>query len=127
MDLLHNLTDRVAAGALDGLAARQRAISNNIANVDTPGFQPGEVSFEDQLRTARQRAERTPGGAEQPFSLNLDAQTQPGSSIRSDGNGVSIDREVVRMAETTLTYEGLTRALKLRGEIMRSAISEGKK
>lgn len=39
-------TDVVTRGALDGLAARHRAYVNNIANVDTPGFTPGDVPFE---------------------------------------------------------------------------------
>ena len=41
---------RVLQLALDGLSLRQQAISNNIANVDTPGFRASEVSFEGQLR-----------------------------------------------------------------------------
>ena len=38
--------------ALNGLAARQRVIANNVANVETPGYIAGRVSFEDSLRDA---------------------------------------------------------------------------
>ena len=38
--------------ALNGLAARQRVIANNVANVETPGFIAGRVPFEDSLRAA---------------------------------------------------------------------------
>ena len=31
--------------ALDGLAMRQRVIADNIANLQTPGFRAGRVSF----------------------------------------------------------------------------------
>ncbi len=35
--------------AMDGLMDRQQAISSNIANVVTPGYQRKEVAFENQL------------------------------------------------------------------------------
>ena len=38
--------------ALDGLALRQRVIANNIANIQTPGFHAGKVSFESALADA---------------------------------------------------------------------------
>ena len=45
-------TGSVIYAALNGLAARQRVIANNVANVETPGFIAGRVSFEDSLREA---------------------------------------------------------------------------
>jgi flagellar basal-body rod protein FlgB len=127
MELFVNLTGEVAAKALDGLAARQRALSNNIANVETPGFQSGDVPFEAELRAARDRAKTDPVRWDGDLPLSLSTETQPSESLRADGNGVNIDREVVKLSENTLTYEGLTRAMRMRGELMRSAISEGKK
>jgi flagellar basal-body rod protein FlgB len=127
MELFVNLTGEVAAKALDGLAARQRALSNNIANVETPGFQPGDVPFEAELRAARDRAKTDPVRWEGDLPLSLSTETQASESLRADGNGVNIDREVVKLSENTLTYEGLTRAMRMRGELMRAAISEGKK
>ncbi len=38
--------------ALDGLALRQRVIADNVANIQTPGFLAGRVSFEDSLASA---------------------------------------------------------------------------
>lgn len=38
--------------ALDGLAMRASAISQNIANANSPSYQPFKVSFEQQLRDA---------------------------------------------------------------------------
>ena len=39
---------------LDGLAMRQRATANNIANVDTPNYKAERVHFEAQLQRALQ-------------------------------------------------------------------------
>ena len=127
MELFVNLTGEVAAKALDGLAARQRALTNNIANVETPGFQPSDVPFEAELRAARDRAVADPVHWNGDLPLSLSTETQHSESVRPDGNGVNIDREVVKLSENGLTYESLARAMRMRGELMRTAVSEGKK
>ena len=42
----------VLVKSLDASMLRSRTIANNIANVNTPGYQRVEVSFEDELRKA---------------------------------------------------------------------------
>ena len=49
MDLISSRTIEVTKLAMDGLMDRQQAISSNIANVMTPGYQRKEVAFESQL------------------------------------------------------------------------------
>lgn len=49
MDLLSSRTMEITKLGLDGLMERQKAVSANIANVMTPGYQRKEVSFENQL------------------------------------------------------------------------------
>src|ERR1700736_6007434 len=44
--------DGYLRAAMSGLAARQRTIANNVANVDTPGFKASEVNFEAALKSA---------------------------------------------------------------------------
>ena len=49
VDLLTSRTMNITKLGLDGLMARQNAISANIANVMTPNYQRKEVAFESQL------------------------------------------------------------------------------
>ena len=49
MDLISNRTIEITKLGMDGLMSRQHAVSSNIANVMTPGFQRKEVAFESQL------------------------------------------------------------------------------
>lgn len=49
MDLISSRTIEVTKLAMDGLMDRQQAVSSNIANVMTPGYQRKEVAFESQL------------------------------------------------------------------------------
>jgi flagellar basal body rod protein FlgB len=50
MDLTTTRTIDMTKFALDGLMTRQKAITANMANVMTPGYQRQEVSFENQLK-----------------------------------------------------------------------------
>jgi flagellar basal-body rod protein FlgB len=124
--LFETRTGDVVRGALDGLAARHRAIAQNLANVETPGYQPVEVSFEDQLRQMRDRFDEPGLGGSTPDSLNLAATVEDSDTGRADGNGVSIDHEVMRLTENTMTYEAVAQAARMRGELLKSAIREGR-
>ena len=47
MDILSVRSSDVMRKAMDGLVARNDALSSNLANVDTPGYKPVKVEFED--------------------------------------------------------------------------------
>lgn len=96
--------------ALDGLSLRQNIISNNIANIDTPGFQAQKLDFESALKRAQRAndidlANNVVGQSK--FSFQLDRRQ--GNTPRSDGNTVSIDQELVEMSETVIRFQTLSR------------------
>lgn len=64
--------------ALDGLAQRQAAIANNIANVDTPGYQRASVNFEALLRDQLSQQQAAAG------RLRLGAGPAAGALLRTD-------------------------------------------
>lgn len=55
MDLISNRTIDITKLAMDGLMARQKAITANTANVMTPDYQRKDVDFESQLREIAQK------------------------------------------------------------------------
>ena len=57
MDLITSNTMEIMKLGMDGLMARQKAVSANIANVMTPGYIRKEVSFESQLAEIRESAD----------------------------------------------------------------------
>ena len=125
--LFRTRTDVVVRGALDGLAARHRVFANNIANVETPGFQPEDVPFEEQLRAVRDDLQRHPAKLGRATGPELRAVLDNQGANRSDGNGVQADEQVMRLAENSLSYEALTQAARMRGELLRAVITEGRK
>lgn len=119
----------VTETALDAAALRQQVISNNMANVDTPGFKRSDVDFEDVLRQA---VGSSGGGADSGSGFTLGANAQPRisqdqtTSMRLDGNNVDMDTEAGKMAENTLYYEGLTQLISSKFSLLRNAIKEGR-
>lgn len=57
MDLITSNTMEIMKLSMDGLMARQRAVSANIANVMTPGYIRKEVSFESQLAEIKENTD----------------------------------------------------------------------
>jgi flagellar basal-body rod protein FlgB len=127
-DLLADATTAALAKTLDGTASRHRALAENIANVDTPGFQRVEVAFETQLESALNHAQADPRTAlERIRSVQPRRFQDPAPPARVDGNNVDIDREMAEVAQNTMTFEAAARALAVKLRMLRAAISEGRK
>jgi flagellar basal-body rod protein FlgB len=117
-------TDSYLRAAMSGLAARQRAIANNVANVDTPNFKATEVRFEDALKSALSRTQ--PGAGANQSQLNTAATRTTivnTTSTRADGNNVDIDREMEMLGEANLNYSALTQVMSTRLGILRNVIN----
>lgn len=115
---------------LNGLSQRQGAISNNIANIDTPGYQRQEVSFESAL--ARQIGSGTEqlgttdprhitAGSKLRGSLGIDPAQQLTSS-RRDGNTVDIDQEMIDLSDTQMRYQAASTAISQKLNILKDIV-----
>ncbi len=98
--------------AADASWLRNQAISNNISNVDTPGYKRQDVAFESVLKKAlgRCRYVSTDEKVAAAKSKNLSPRIftdYSGFSYRLDGNNVDIENENVMLAENQLKYQGL--------------------
>ena len=93
---------------------RETALTNNIANADTPGYQPQEVNFESALQGAM-------NGGQSPGEVQFATITQP-EEAGPNGTGVSIDQESAKLAENGLDYQALTQVVSARDNIMRAAM-----
>lgn len=85
---------------------RHRVISQNIANVNTPGFRAREVEFEAEL------ARRLRSGAAGNLALpEPEVRFQSGLPERGDGNNVDVDREIGRLNKNALLYQTYSQTL----------------
>ncbi len=86
---------------------RETALTNNIANADTPGYTRQEVNFESALQGAMDSGEAP------TQSANSRPNPRP-TEAGPNGAGVSIDQEAARLAENGLDYQALTQVVSTR-------------
>jgi flagellar basal-body rod protein FlgB len=107
-------TQQLLEAAMRGSWQQETALTNNIANADTPGYRPQEVNFESALQGA------ISGGAA-PSEVQFQTVTDPGET-GPNGSGVSIDEESAKLAENGLDYQALTEVMGARDSILRAAM-----
>ncbi len=96
--------------ALKVRALRNRVLSSNIANADTPNYKARDIDFRDALSSARQESislERTSELHKQAWGTTRDGMAMmyriPTQSTL-DGNTVEMDVEQAAFAENALQY-----------------------
>jgi flagellar basal-body rod protein FlgB len=112
--MLDDVSVDALQAAMRSLSARQRAISDDIANVDTPFYRARSVSFEADLR-------RAVGDGKNPLSV------APTSSLSDapaglNGNNVDLTAETMASVNTELAYQLALRAAGDRFTLYRTAI-----
>lgn len=99
--MFESVTSRALVSAISGLADRQRAIADNIANVNTPNFRARRVSFEAELAQSVRAGDGTVAASE---ARSLEP-------TRANGNNVNMDTETLSNQDTVLRYQFATQAL----------------
>lgn len=115
--------------AADASWMRNTVITNNIANVDTPGYKRKDVQFESYLMSAM-----TSGGSlrERVNSLRLDSLNatvytdRSDLSYRLDGNNVDIDTESANLAENQLRYYALLDSMSQEFSRLRTVVTSNR-
>ncbi len=130
-DMILNWIDSVPSALLnkdlDGLWARQQAISDNIANFETPGYKAKSVSFEDQLKSAvASSGDGAPQGAVDAIDGVQPVTTEAADeTFRADGNAVDLEQQNVELARTELNYSYSLRMMSDLFSRLKTAITGG--
>jgi flagellar basal-body rod protein FlgB len=131
---IFNKTISLLEKSLDIRSEKNRVISANIANQDTPGFRAKEVNFKETLKAAS------------GFSSSLQLSTSsvshlrglsagspsllpaeiPGPSKRLDGNSVDSEMEMAKLAENQINYNASVQFISGKFKMLYYAITEGK-
>lgn len=105
--------------ALDGLAARAAATSQNIANANTRGYRPVRVSFEDALRRAALE------GSDALAAFMPTVERAPVDNLPNGGE-LRLDLEMGAASTTALRYGALVSMLGRELELQSIAVNGGK-
>lgn len=127
--------------ALDGSWLRNEALSNNIANVNTPNYIRQDVNFQDYLKAAMSKdtirgimtdprhipmngtSDDEESASNVHFQITKDYST---SALRSDGNNVDIDKEMAELAKNQILYNTFAEMINKNFSMTMSAIKEGR-
>jgi len=112
--------------SLDALWLRSRVISDNIANVDTPGYKSRAVEFERLFERALEDSAVSGADAEEVLAALRPEVLENGDvSLREDGNSVDIDAENIELVRTLIQYQTMSAAVSGEFSRLKYAVSGG--
>ena len=135
LDLFEGKTLNAVERYMERLSERQQIVSSNLANIDTPGYRTKDISFHatmdellaDRSSSARLRTTRERHIDAEPFGPSIDRVFEPKGLVeRADKNNVDIDREMMKLSETSFGYSMMTQVLRGKYQKLASSINEGR-
>ncbi len=115
--------------AMDAYSLRQRAIANNIANVETVGYKKKEVDFEEDFRKvvlsdreglARTHRKHFPNSLS-PLAVNGKLKVSEDKFFNGINN-VDIDKEIALLTKTQINYDAMTKLTTKHFKLLKMAI-----
>ncbi|MBI1849918.1 MAG: flagellar basal body rod protein FlgB [Planctomycetes bacterium] len=110
------------AKLMDVTTLRQRVVTANLANVNTPGYRSRDVKFEELVRGFLQGQA---GGGSLDLSQLPEAQVVDREDVvaRGDGNTVNLEREMGELTRNALLYQTYIRLLDSDVAVMKVAVT----
>ncbi|MBI5142196.1 MAG: flagellar basal body rod protein FlgB [Nitrospirae bacterium] len=108
---------------LDLLSARQKILSSNIANAETPGYRAQDFDFRGEFNRVLTEMDE---GRALPESMSIELFETQAISPNRDGNTVSMEIEMAKMAENSGLYNTAAQILSMKMRMIRDAITSGR-
>jgi flagellar basal-body rod protein FlgB len=136
MRILDGLFDRTMSGlsrTMDLTWERNKAITSNIANAETPQYRAIDVSFGNELEKAFMESNEPSASRTNPRHLDVAGNSQQAKVLndlsgatKPDGNNVDIDLQMGRLAHNSGEYANAARLIKRQLGLIRTAIRESR-
>jgi flagellar basal-body rod protein FlgB len=111
--------------------ARQGLLAENVANAETPGFRGRDLkqfNFADQMGAFSSATVTTTATQPMHFSVSSDGGTSFGAQpmanfeITPEGNGVSLEDEMMKVTSNLMDYQAATSLYQKSIKILRTAM-----
>ncbi len=132
LDCFNNQTLDAMEAYMTRLSQRQQIVASNLANIDTPGYKTKDISFhatmqellsENAGNVRTTRPEHIQGTIQVfPQAQVFEAQGTPSGL---DQNNVDLDREMMKISETSFAYSLMTQMVRGKFRTIASSIKEG--
>jgi flagellar basal-body rod protein FlgB len=132
VEILQDATIEAMGSYMTRLSKRQQVVASNIANIDTPGYKTKDISFyatmeellsgpASGLKGSRPEHQRWNFAPAEPEVFEVG-----GLVSRPDQNNVDIDREMLKLGQTSFGYSAITQLLRSKFRTIASSINEGR-
>ncbi len=116
-------------------AERQKVISSNIANINTPNYKTKDLMFEDLLQQNDNKTtlklQTTDNShfttAEYEAKVNPRVVELKGLQEQNDGNNVNLDTQMSEMSKNKMLYDAIQSSIKKDATLFRSVIDSASK
>lgn len=105
MSKINNIFDIIEVG-IKAENLRQKAIANNVANLQTPEYRRVDVNFQELLAKALNSS-----GSVDLNGVEPEIYQPKETAVKSNGNDVSLEIEVGQMVKNTLLHKAYIRLL----------------
>lgn len=115
--------------AISYSTAKQKVISNNIANIDTPNYKAQEVRFNKVLSNEMSKFNAIKTNERHidfgSTSGGYQIVTRNNTNYQHNGNNVDIDQEMTEMAKNQIQYNALIDRLSSKYNSLKTVIKGG--
>ncbi|KAF1681138.1 MULTISPECIES: flagellar basal body rod protein FlgB [Bacillus] len=116
--------------ALNRADIKQKVITNNIANIDTPNYKAKKVSFQNLLEQESSRFEATKTDYRHiDFSdgdSNYSIVKSRNTSYQQNGNNVDVDKEMTELAQNQINYQALVERMNGKFNSLKTVLTGGR-
>ncbi len=127
MNRLFSKTVNTLGSLLDFRSERHKVLASNIANIDTPGYQPKDVVFKNELQGFQGGGLKvTPVTTNENHIGPTSASGKIEMEVVDSGAQVSLDKEMINLAENHLMYNMTVELLARKFKGLKSVLQEVK-
>jgi flagellar basal-body rod protein FlgB len=133
LDFFQNQSIDAMGAFMSRLSQRQQIVASNIANIDTPGYKTKDISFHatmQELLADNSGELRTENPEHNKGAIPVHPQVQAfevlGLPSSPNQNNVDIDKEMLKMSETSFSYSLISQILRGKFRSIANSINEGK-
>ena len=113
---------------------RQKVISSNIANINTPNYKTKDLVFEDELQNVNGKVlELKQTDFKHLSNINAISNSNPklvevgGLVEQNDGNNVNLDSQMSEQAKNKMIFDAIQSSIKRDSKLFRSVIESSAK
>ena len=105
--LFDSLDFKAMEAGLNALNVKQQVITQNLSNIDTPGYKSKEVSFKDLLENEMDKDD----SSQKKYSFETKVTQTQNTYFTTDGNNVDTDKESLELYSTYLQSAAIIQKL----------------